>query len=63
MNFQRVKSYLVFRYDEAEKTTNENTEDTFQTVKMDVILATTEENGTQIMEVLGLMFRMCSKVV
>ena len=63
MKFQRIKHYTIFRHDEAKKTANRNAKDTFQRVKADVILATSEEDSTQIMEVLRLIFRMCTKVV
>ena len=62
MNLQRVKSYPVFRHDEAEETIGRNTKDTFQRVKANVILAASEKDGTQVMKVLHPMFRTCSKV-
>jgi len=40
-----------------------NTKDTLQWFEVDIILVTSEEDGTQIMEVLHLMFRTRNEVI
>lgn len=62
LNFEWVKSDTIFGHNEAQNSADKNVNNKLKGIEVNVILATSQKHGTQIMKVLQLKFGISGEI-